>query len=129
MTRRRSRPGSAQAERRLFLYRGKTLEEWVPVVVERVVERFDPLKIVLFGSLASGEADYDSDMDLMVVFPQVGREDKRKLTVDIRMALAEVPIPIDVVVTDPNEISRRGHLVGTVLRPALSEGKILYERP
>ncbi len=35
----------------------------------------------------------------------------------------------DVVVTTPDEIARRGDLVSTVLRPALSEGKVLYERP
>jgi hypothetical protein len=34
----------------------------------------------------------------------------------------------DVVVTTPEEIERRGHLVGSVLRPALREGKVLYER-
>ena len=42
----------------LFLYEGKTLEEWLPLVVERVVEQFGPLKVILFGSLARGEAHY-----------------------------------------------------------------------
>ncbi len=112
----------------LFLYKGKTLEEWLPEAVERIVDGFEPLKVILFGSLARGEAGYDSDVDLLVVFPEVKREDKRKLAVDIRVALAEVPIPIDIIVTDPDEISRRGHLVGPILRPALREGKTLYER-
>ncbi len=113
----------------LFLYEGKTLEEWLPSVVERVVERFDPLKVVLFGSLARGEANYDSDVDLLVVFDRVELENKRKLTVDIRRALAEIPVPVDVIVTDVDEIRRRGHLVGPILRPALEEGKVVYERP
>jgi uncharacterized protein len=34
----------------------------------------------------------------------------------------------DIVVTTPEEIARRGDLIGTVLRPALREGKVLYER-
>ncbi len=113
----------------LFLYEGKTIEEWLPVVVERVVERFDPLKVILFGSLARGEPNYDSDVDLLVVFDRVERENKRGLTVEIRRALAEIPVPVDVVVTDVDEIQRRGHLVGPILRPALEEGKVLYERP
>lgn len=112
----------------LFLYRGKTLEEWLPYVVERVVERFDPLKVVLFGSLARGEPNYDSDVDLLVVFDNVELENKRYLTVDIRRALVEIPVPVDIVVTDVDEIDRRGHIVGTVLRPALREGTVLYER-
>ncbi len=113
----------------LFLYEGKTLEEWLPSVVERVVERFDPLKVILFGSLARGEANYDSDIDLLVVFEHVEWEDKRELAVDIRRALAGIPVPLDIIVTDVDEIDRQGHIVGTVLRPALREGRVAYERP
>lgn len=120
---------SAAGQPRMFLYEGKTLEEWLPEAVERVVEDFDPLKVILFGSLARGEAGYDSDVDLLVVFEHVEWENKRDLTVDIRRAIARVPIPVDVIVTDVDEIDRRGHIVGTVLRPALREGKIVYERP
>ncbi len=112
----------------MFLYKGKTLEEWVPEAVERVVERFDPLKVILFGSLARDEANYHSDIDLLVVFSEVKREDKHGLTVEILRVLADLPAPKDVVVTDLDEIKRRGDLVGTVLRPALREGKVLYER-
>ncbi len=113
----------------LFLYEGKTLEKWLPSVVERVVERFDPLKVVLFGSLARGEPNYDSDVDLLVVFDYVELENKRKLAVDIHRAFAGIPVPVDVIVTDVDEIRRRGHLVGPILRPALEEGKVVYERP
>lgn len=107
----RSIPGSALAE-----------------MVERIVAGFDPVRVVLFGSLARGEETYDSDVDLLVVFPEVGRRDKRRLTVDIRRALADVPFPKDIVVADPGEISRRGDVPGTVLYEALREGKTLYER-
>lgn len=98
-------------------------------MVGRIVEGFDPLRVVLFGSHARGEAEWDSDVDLIVVFDHVERENKRDLTVDIQRAVAGVPIPVDVIVTDVDEIERRGHIVGTVLRPALREGKVLYERP
>ncbi len=121
-TSRAGRPG-------LFLYEGRTLEEWLPAIVRRVVERFDPLRVVLFGSLAREEADYDSDVDLLVVFDRVELENKRGLSVEISRALAGIPVPVDVIVTDVDEIRRRGHLVGPILRPALEEGKTVYERP
>ena len=122
--------GNPRTDRKgLFLYEGKTLEGWLPSVVERVVERFDPLKVVLFGSLARGEPNYDSDVDLLVVFDRVELENKRKLAVDIHRALAGIPVPVDVIVTDVDEIRRRGHLVGPILRPALEEGKVVYARP
>ncbi len=118
----------SDAKTKLFLYEGKTLEEWLPSVVERVAEGFDPLRIVLFGSLARGEVGYDSDIDLLVVFDEVEWEKKRELTVDIMRSLADLPVPKDIIVTDVDEIRRRGHLVGTVLRPALRDGKVVYER-
>ncbi len=121
--------GKPRTDRKgLFLYEGKTLEEWLPSVVERVVKRFDPLKVVLYGSLARGKANYDSDIDLLVVFEHVERESKRNLTVGIRQSMVGIPVPVDIIVSDVEEVKRRGSVVGTVLRPALREGKVVYER-
>ena len=111
------------------LYEGKTLEEWLPAIVGQIVERFDPLKIVVFGSVVRGDATDDSDIDLLVVFDEVEWAEKRDLTVAIRRALARLPVPKDIIVPDVDEIRRRGHLVGPMLRPALEEGRVVYERP
>jgi hypothetical protein len=62
----------------------------------------------------------------LVVLSEVA--DKRQAAVQIRRVLADFPICKDIVVTTPEEIARRGDLVGTVLRPALREGIVLYER-
>lgn len=99
---------------------------YIPAMTERIARMFNPLRIILFGSHARGEAGPDSDIDLLVVLPEVAN--KRKAAVDIRRALADFPACKDVIVTTPDEISRRGNLVGDVLRPALKEGKVLYER-
>jgi len=56
-------------------------EDIVQTIVKRIVERFQPLRIVLFGSHARGEAGKWSDVDLLVVLPEVA--DKRKATVEI----------------------------------------------
>jgi predicted nucleotidyltransferase len=103
-----------------------TTAEWIPVIANRIVRDFQPLRIILFGSYARGEANAESDVDLLVVLPQVA--DKRKAAVEIRRALGDLPVAKDIIVTTPEEIARRGDLVGTVLRPALREGKVLYER-
>ncbi|MBA3424615.1 MAG: nucleotidyltransferase domain-containing protein [Rubrobacter sp.] len=120
--------GKSRADKTgLFIYEGKTVEEWLPSVVERIVERFDPVRVILFGSRARGDAGPHSDVDLLVVMPD-GIDDERRVTVEIRRLLRDMPAAKDIVVTTPEEIERRGDLVGTVLRPALREGKILYER-
>ena len=95
-------------------------------MVAVIVERFQPIRVLLFGSQARGDAEDDSDVDLLVVLPSV--ESKRQAAVEIRRCLDHFPVSKDIIVTTPEEIERRGHLVGTVLRPALREGKILYER-
>lgn len=103
------------------------LPECLPEMVERIVRRFDPLRIILFGSWARGDAQPDSDVDLLVVLPRV--EDQRRATVEILRALNGVPASKDAVVTTPEEIAVRGNVVGLVLRPALQEGKVVYEHP
>jgi predicted nucleotidyltransferase len=98
----------------------------LPEIVDRIVRQFHPLKIILFGSWARGEARWDSDVDLLVVLPKV--EHKRKATVQIGNALSDMPISKDIVVTTPEEIKMRGKVVGDILLPALEEGKIIYEQ-
>jgi len=65
-------------------------------------------------------------MDILVVMPEA--PNKRSMAIEIRQVPSDVPLCKDILVTTPDEIERRGHLVGTVLRPALWEGKALYER-
>jgi predicted nucleotidyltransferase len=99
----------------------------VQTMVDRIVERVHPIRVVLFGSRARGQATVQSDVDLLVVLSQVG--DKRKAAVEIRRLLADLPVAKDIVVTTPEEIARRGDLPGTVLRSALRDGTVVYEQP
>ena len=96
-------------------------------MVDRIVREFNPEKIILFGSQARGDAREYSDVDLLVVMPD--GTDRRETAVAILDLLGDLPVAKDVIVTTPDEVSRRGHIVGTVLRPALREGSVLYERP
>lgn len=107
-------------------YNGRTLREWLPSVVERIVERCGPLKIVLFGSLASGTDDRDSDIDLLVVFDKV--DDKDEALLRILRATEDLPVPVDAIPSDPQELRIKGTRVGNVLRSALSSGTTIYER-
>jgi predicted nucleotidyltransferase len=95
-------------------------------MVRRIVERFDPEKIILFGSHARGTAGPDSDVDLLVIMPVAGS--KRAKRVEIRVALSGMGFPKDVVVVTPEEVKRLGGVPGTIVRPALLEGKVVYER-
>ena len=100
--------------------------ELISTMTERIVRAFQPVQIILFGSHARGEAHPQSDVDLLVVFSELA--DKRKTAVDIRRALADLPVAKDILVTTPQELARQRDWVGTVLRAAQREGEILYER-
>lgn len=98
----------------------------IPVIVSRIVERFDPLRIILFGSFARGEGGRDSDIDLLVVLPAV--ENKRQAAIEIRRSLAGITVPIDVLVTTTGDIQWQSEMIGSIYYPALREGQVLYER-
>jgi uncharacterized protein len=106
--------------------RARTSEEWIEIATGRIARRFDPLRIILFGSRARQEDRQDSDVDLLLILPAV--EDRRRAAVEIRRLLADIPLAKDIIVTTPGEIERRGDIVGSILRPAVREGRVLYER-
>ena len=103
-----------------------TTNELIADMTARIARDFQPLRIILFGSHARGDATPDSDIDLLVVLSDA--TDKRQAAIEIRRALRDLPVSKDIIVTTPDEIARRGDLIGPVLRPALREGKVLYER-
>jgi hypothetical protein len=68
----------------------------------------------------------DSDVDLLVIMPVAGS--KRAKQVEMRVALHDIPVPKDIILVTPDEVARRRDVVGTIIHPALREGKVLYVR-
>lgn len=103
---------------------GRPAEDQITRMVGRIAERFRPDKIVLFGSNAHGTAGPDSDVDLLVIMPVRGS--RRDQAVAIGVAVHDIPLSKDIVVATPEDVARRGDLPGTILRPALREGRVVY---
>ena len=102
------------------------VQEKIDEMINRIVERFRPEKIILFGSYARGTAGEDSDADILVVMPVKGS--KRKKATEIDIALVGLDLPVDVIVVTPEELDRNKNIIGTIIYPALKEGKVLYEK-
>ena len=92
-------------------------------IVRRIVEAAQPDKIILFGSAARGEMGPDSDIDLLIVKPNVHR---RRLAMDLYEVLADIGQAVDLIVATPDDIERYGQSPALVYEPALREGKVLY---
>jgi predicted nucleotidyltransferase len=104
----------------------RTAKRAIDEMVRRIVAEFDPDRVILFGSHATGRAGPDSDVDLLVVMPVEGS--KRDKAIEIGVALRDIPVPMDIIVTTPDEFAWRSQVVGTIERPAVREGRVLYAR-
>jgi predicted nucleotidyltransferase len=98
----------------------------LPEITRRIVSVSNPEKIILFGSYARGDFNPDSDLDILVIKDEV--DSIREEAARIYRALADLAVPVDVVVVRKAYVSRYGDLVGIVVRPALREGKEIYAR-
>jgi predicted nucleotidyltransferase len=92
-------------------------------LAREITERFQPEKIILFGSYAHGTADANSDVDLLVIMPVRNMIDQ---AVRIRRA-TEHRFPLDIIVRSPAYVKRRLKDGDWFLREIVSQGKVLYE--
>lgn len=93
-------------------------------IIQRIVKVAKPEKIILFGSAARGEMNRHSDVDLLVVKEGIHRRD---LAGRIYENLWGVGAAVDVVVVTPGDVERYGNSHSLVLKPALKEGRVVYE--
>jgi len=98
----------------------------VQAVADHIAKKFDPEKIILFGSHAYGNPEPWSDVDLLVVM------DTNRHPVEVSQAilknLPDFMFSVDVLVRTPATIKRRLALGDPFLEEVTSRGKILYER-
>jgi predicted nucleotidyltransferase len=110
------------------LYEGRTLAEWVPDVVEELLRVCEPERIVLYGSVARGDDGPDSDINLMVVLPELDYERRHETMGELRRAVTAA-VPLWIFVTDDRECESQRDAVDSDHYWPLREGRLVYERP
>jgi predicted nucleotidyltransferase len=99
----------------------------LPEITRRIVSTSNPEKVILFGSFARGDFHPDSDLDLLIIMSHV--DSPRSESIRLRRALRGLLVPIDVIVATSAQVERYRDTDGFIYKPALEEGKVIYERP
>lgn len=99
-------------------------------IVEDIVKKVNPAKVILFGSTARGETNEDSDLDLLIIEKEkFGKErSKRKELQSIRQFLMKYTIPKDILLYDEEEVDYWKDSANHIIARCLKEGRTLYER-
>lgn len=94
-------------------------------IVCRILSVHPGARVVLFGSRATGRHRPDSDVDLVVVVPNLPEHEPRSAR--IRAALRGVGVGLDLVVLTPEEWTSMRHMRNSVVREAAETGRVLHE--
>jgi predicted nucleotidyltransferase len=100
-------------------------EQKIEEAGRRIAAAAPGARVILFGSHARGDADRHSDLDLLVIEPQV--ENAVEEAARLHQTLRGLRIPADVIVIDEEKAQRRAKVAGTMVERALREGRILAD--
>ncbi len=101
-----------------------TAEEMIAKAARILAQEAGPhAKVILFGSHARGNPRAGSDLDFLVIEPEV--DGRHREMVRLRRSLRGIDAPIDVLVYSEQEARAWGQVPGTAIHEALHEGKVL----
>ncbi len=100
------------------------LMEIAEEAVRRIVEEAQPLRVVLFGSVAQGEAGPDSDLDLMMVMPDGAN--RTETAYRLHRRLRGLGCAKDLVVVLESEVDELKDNPNLIIHTALTTGKEMY---
>ena len=100
-------------------------EDLIEEIVRRVLSVATPDRIILFGSAVSGEMTRDSDIDLLIVEPQI--KDRKKEYVRIRQALGDLAYAFDILFITTSWFEESKDVIGGIAYPANKHGKVIYD--
>lgn len=95
-------------------------------IILRLVKDYQPQQIILFGSLAYGEPDEDSDIDLLVVKDTPETPLERRVRVRRLVADPQRRIPFSPFVLTPDELASRLDMGDAFYQEIVRRGKVLY---
>jgi len=96
-------------------------------LIKEIVSGYQPEKIYLFGSYATGKPTDDSDVDLFII----KNTDKRKIerNWEVRRCIKTYPrTGVDIIVYTPLELHNGLLQTINIGKEAITTGRLIYER-
>ena len=94
-------------------------------LVEKIVSRMQPAKVIIFGSYAKESATFKSDLDLFIIkdthLPMSQRDE------EIRPVLSNLLISVDVHVYTQEEVDEFGSEEYSFVHSVLKTGRVVYD--
>ncbi len=100
--------------------------ELLDEITSRLTDALHPVMIYLFGSHAYGNADQDSDIDLLVVVPDT-QLSQRELARCGRWSLWGMRIPVDLIVCTASEMQKWSPINCNLIHTVVQKGQLIYE--
>ncbi len=100
-------------------------KQQLETIVAEIVTKYQPEKIILFGSAARGDMTSNSDIDLLIIKDGVGQTPPTDRRRDVAR-LYRHTMASDILVYTPYEIKKRLYLGDPFIKAVFSEGKVLY---
>jgi predicted nucleotidyltransferase len=97
-------------------------------IADCIIREYHPDKIILFGSWARGDADQQSDVDLLVISDREAHLPRYKRGLDVRVQLSQFQVPKDILFYTHADVDRWHDVPNSFVHTVLREGQVLYER-
>ncbi|MBI5696366.1 MAG: nucleotidyltransferase domain-containing protein [Nitrospirae bacterium] len=94
-------------------------------VLTQIVEKYHPLKVILFGSAADEAAAEVNDLDFLIIMEDVPEGGIDRLY-EINSLVDRGGFAVDMLVYTPGEIDERIRMGDPFVRKMVNEGRLLY---
>lgn len=105
----------------------KNINKKLNPIVKKIVQEYQPDRIVLFGSYAWGNPTEDSDVDLFIVKKSAKRRIDRARELRAKLIGNKFP-PMDLLIYTPEELDGRVAIEDFFIKDVLEKGKVLYAK-
>lgn len=103
------------------------MQKTINKIIAHAVEVVQPEKIILFGSVAGGNGDVYSDIDLLIVTDNT--TSKNFFMQQIKNFAREFSLSADVLVYSESELEKASLNATSFLSGVIKHGKIVYKKP